>query len=337
MLLTIQNFADLFVDACLRDDKSELLFLSLFGRDTSILQFFSAFSLKRNEGGLIEGANAQFVLHDDAMRPHTVVVSDVDRLEKLTGRLPSENLFGPLTHAWLFDPCLTCCDRGKREAWLLDEGTGERDAHKLWRRITELSPVPLLEHWREAIIDGLGERLVRPLAENNAAPLGAIGGYRVHLPTGFEAFVSAAVVRGLLLPSGEAPRAAERIAAMASEFAWNAPSSLDAQAQANGLAAQFDQDPDALFALGKLVMTSGVEALLGRYPLLIERCLSRHRVGDWGDVPADDWQANDRAVKVADRLVSSYPVNPDTPDTEKVWVITEWDRSVTTVLLPSEY
>ena len=219
MLLTIQNFADLFVDACLRDDKSELLFLSLFGRDTSILQFFSAFSLKRSEGGLIEGANAQLVLHDDAMRQHTVVVSDVDRLEKLTGRLPSENLFGPLTHAWLFDPCLTRCDRGKREAWVLDEGTGERDAHKLWRRITELSPVPLLEHWREAIIDGLGERLVRPLVESNAVPLGAIGGYRVHLPTAFEAFVSTAVARGLLLPSGEQHKTLDTVAGLYRELA----------------------------------------------------------------------------------------------------------------------
>jgi hypothetical protein len=58
----------------------------------------------------------------------------------------------------------------------------------------------------------------------------------------------------------------------------------------------------------------------------------RHRSGDWGDVCDEDKKLNDEAVDGEGRILSAYTV-----DGEKVWVITEWDRSVTTVLFPSEY
>ena len=51
-------------------------------------------------------------------------------------------------------------------------------------------------------------------------------------------------------------------------------------------------------------------------------------------VDKEDWAANDRALKDGERLLSAYAL-PETG--EKVWVITEWDRSATTLLLPSEY
>jgi hypothetical protein len=56
---------------------------------------------------------------------------------------------------------------------------------------------------------------------------------------------------------------------------------------------------------------------------------------DWGlgVVGPEDWAANDRALADGDRLLSSYLTDGGT----KVWIITEWDRSVTTVLLPEEY
>lgn len=62
--------------------------------------------------------------------------------------------------------------------------------------------------------------------------------------------------------------------------------------------------------------------------------LRRHLHGDWGDLCDGDWQLNDAALTSGeDRLFSSYQVTPDL----KLWIITEWDRSVTTLLLPSEY
>ena len=65
----------------------------------------------------------------------------------------------------------------------------------------------------------------------------------------------------------------------------------------------------------------------------IVAALRRHQSGDWGDVGTDDSAANDEALKVGERLLSSY----QTADGTKFWIITEADRSATTVLLPDDY
>jgi hypothetical protein len=62
------------------------------------------------------------------------------------------------------------------------------------------------------------------------------------------------------------------------------------------------------------------------------RFLSRHASGDWGDLDAHDRRENELALEHGRRLLSSYPAGEG-----RVWVITEADRSVTTLLLPEEY
>ena len=64
----------------------------------------------------------------------------------------------------------------------------------------------------------------------------------------------------------------------------------------------------------------------------ISRLLTRHLHCDWGDVCDEDWKINDHAVKNGERLLSAYLVAD-----EKVFIITEWDRSVTTILFADEY
>lgn len=86
-----------------------------------------------------------------------------------------------------------------------------------------------------------------------------------------------------------------------------------------------------LFSLGQVVATPGALKLVP--PDLLLRWLHRHQAGDWGAVGPEDWAANDRALADRDRLLSAYLTDGGT----KVWIITEWDRSVTTVLLPEEY
>ena len=87
----------------------------------------------------------------------------------------------------------------------------------------------------------------------------------------------------------------------------------------------------AKFPLGHTVATPGALETFGQEKLA--EMLMRHVVGDWGDMDAHDIAANDDALANNDgRLFSSYNV-----DGEKLWIITEWDRSVTTFLLPSEY
>ena len=61
--------------------------------------------------------------------------------------------------------------------------------------------------------------------------------------------------------------------------------------------------------------------------------LSRHASGDWGEVCEEDWQSNDEALELGTRLLSSYISRSG----EKFWIITEHDRSATTILLPLEY
>ena len=325
-MLSIQHYPDLFVDACLRDEDSELLFLSMFGRDTSMLQFFAAFSLKRSEGGLLEGEQAAFTVLDGE-RPHSVFVTDPDRLDKLTGRLPQRNLFGNLTHTWLYDPKVMRPDHASRSAWLLSDGGDQpRQRDRLWSLVKALSPLPLLDHWADTVLDGLGERIVRPLSGFRAPPIGRVDGFHVVLGERFEDIVSAAVAQGVLtLEAGQGPdEGPARLARVADSLP---PPSTPSE---------------PLFELGKVVMTSGIRALLESDPSLVERALARHVRGDWGAVCASDAKLNDAALKDGGaRFLSAYPIDDSQPcegfGHNTLWIITEWDRSVTTALLPAEY
>jgi hypothetical protein len=88
-----------------------------------------------------------------------------------------------------------------------------------------------------------------------------------------------------------------------------------------------------LFDLGKLVATPGALELLERFNVSAAALVARHVTGDWGDLDAHDKAANDLALAQDTRIFSSYKLS----DTEKVWIITEADRSSTCVLRPSDY
>jgi hypothetical protein len=89
------------------------------------------------------------------------------------------------------------------------------------------------------------------------------------------------------------------------------------------------------FPFGRLAMTAGVSAAVeeGRiHAALLNRLLERHAAGDWGELDPEDRAHNDRALLDGERLLSAYETAAG-----KVYVITEWDRSHTTVLFPDEY
>jgi hypothetical protein len=96
-----------------------------------------------------------------------------------------------------------------------------------------------------------------------------------------------------------------------------------------------------LFPLGRIVATPAAIDALADWPGRIFKLIARHVSGDWGTVCPEDSRQNDRAVKVGERILSAYAVDPGRPafgyGDNTVWIITEWDRSVTTVLLPDEY
>lgn len=85
-----------------------------------------------------------------------------------------------------------------------------------------------------------------------------------------------------------------------------------------------------LFPLGQIVSTPG--ALEAFHPSHLSQALHRHAVGDWGTVGAEDAKENELALRQGFRILSAFTFRD-----KVLWVLTEADRSVTTLLLPEEY
>jgi hypothetical protein len=94
---------------------------------------------------------------------------------------------------------------------------------------------------------------------------------------------------------------------------------------------QIEKKP--LFDLGQLVATPGALAVLEKSGQNAMEFLSRHATGDWGDIPEEDKKENHFSLEKGFRLLSSYRTTAG----DRVWVITEANRSHTTLLLPDEY
>lgn len=86
------------------------------------------------------------------------------------------------------------------------------------------------------------------------------------------------------------------------------------------------------FPLGRIVATPAALDLLARHGRQPIEFIARHARGDWGELDPEDARANAAALRCGARLLSSYPLGDD-----KLWIITEADRSVTTLLLPGDY
>lgn len=119
-----------------------------------------------------------------------------------------------------------------------------------------------------------------------------------------------------------------------------------------GNAANEQDDEDELppkspsFDLGRVVMTQGIDRIVSNGWLDILDLVRRHASGDWGDLCQADWDLNEESLNPPcesdgtqhfGRLFSSYTVDDTDSGQPTIWIITEADRSVTTVLLPSEY
>lgn len=93
----------------------------------------------------------------------------------------------------------------------------------------------------------------------------------------------------------------------------------------------------AKFDLGNVVSTSGVYEMVDKdikFHQFVAKSFKRHCNGDWGDLDKEDKMANDFALcNGDDRLFSKYNYK----DGISIYIITEWDRSYTTILFPSEY
>jgi hypothetical protein len=88
-----------------------------------------------------------------------------------------------------------------------------------------------------------------------------------------------------------------------------------------------------LFELGQIVATPGALELLERHSKTPMEFLQKHVCGFFGDLCQDDLDANNEAIWNEERILSSYKIS----ETDRLWVITEADRSSTCCLLPEEY
>ena len=88
-----------------------------------------------------------------------------------------------------------------------------------------------------------------------------------------------------------------------------------------------------LFELGQVVATPAALRVIQEAGQLPAAFLDRHVTGDWGELGDEDKQANERALREDLRILSAYTTSASV----KLWVITEADRSATTMLLPNEY
>jgi hypothetical protein len=85
--------------------------------------------------------------------------------------------------------------------------------------------------------------------------------------------------------------------------------------------------------LGQVLATPGAIRSLEAAGERALTFLARHEAGDWGEVGTEDWQENELSVREGFRILSAYTLSTGT----KIWIITEADRSATTILLPEEY
>lgn len=199
-MFKVKEVADVFVDGCVRDEAGQVLFLSCYGRDTAIQQLFAAFYLKTAEGGL----DYFRLLPSDARTEEEgelVLVGNAERLQKIAGRLPRENLFGNLAQTWIYDTVIVKPDRSNRIAWVVEpepSADESRGTAKVWEIYKLLSPVPLLDHWRDAIVEATMEGCLTLPSAMTYAPLGRVSAFKVHLPDSFVDVVSSLIKGGCI-------------------------------------------------------------------------------------------------------------------------------------------
>jgi len=172
-LYRIDECPDVMADACIADESGNLVFLSLWARDTAVQQFLARLTLGRDEQGL---DTFHIVLEQGGSLP--VFIGDVERLEKRSARAYRRTLFGTLTNLWLFDKRCISPDKSNASALALLPRDSSHQSERLWALVQETCPLPLLDHWRDVVLDLLNtHEMLRRLP----LTLGPLAGFRLDM------------------------------------------------------------------------------------------------------------------------------------------------------------
>ena len=174
-LYSIRESPDLMSDACVCNDAHQLIFVSLWGRDTAMQEFLARLTLGNHEKGL-----DSFNLILESASDVEVLVGNLNRIEKRTTRVFKRTLFGSLVHLWLFDHRCREPDKANGKAFaLIPRNTPNRD-DRLWMLTKDTCPLPLLDHWRDTVLDLLRKReMLSPISW----AIGPVEGFRLAIDT----------------------------------------------------------------------------------------------------------------------------------------------------------
>lgn len=186
----VESTTPLFVDAYLVDSE-RWIFGSFWGSETTMQEFFARLTLTNHEQGL-----RSFTLQSSTGEHQRIFAGRADDLTKVTGRTPGSTVLGSFCNVWIFDPALQKPDRTNGEAYIIGRPSESRAQMWLraWASVQSLSQVPLLEHWRDEVMELL-------TANEWLKPLMGVGvqGYRIAIPAeAFEGVISQGLKAGLL-------------------------------------------------------------------------------------------------------------------------------------------
>ena len=147
-LYRIDECPDLMADGCIGDENGNLVFLSIWARDTAVQEFLARLTLGRDEQGL-----DQFHVITEQGSSVQVFVGNVENLEKRSTRAYRRTLFGSLSNVWLFDRRCVRPDKANASALALLPRDSSHRLDRLWMLVRDTCPLPLLDHWRDLVLE----------------------------------------------------------------------------------------------------------------------------------------------------------------------------------------
>lgn len=147
-LYRIDECPDLMADGCITDENGNLVFLSIWARDTAVQEFLARLTLGRDAQGL-----EQFHVITEQGASVPVFVGNVENLEKRTTRAYRRTLFGSLSNVWLFDRRCVRPDKANASALAILQRDTPHRLDRLWTLVRDTCPLPLLDPWRELVLE----------------------------------------------------------------------------------------------------------------------------------------------------------------------------------------